>query len=505
MHLFAVFALIFSLQVFAADKPFTIQLGADPYSLDPIKIKDQSGFGIAQNVNEGLFRIDGEGKLQNALAQSYTVSKDRRTYRFRVRPDAKWSDGKKVGLEDFVLGMRRAMDPSSGCYDAELLYSVKNARAVNQGKLPPDKLGVRAEKDELVIELESPDESLLSELSMPLTFPTRADFFQDKKKDWDYRNPVTGRYKIANYQPAEKIELVPNPQHRDPPANKVTFQILTEDAAAMNLFKSGALDIISTITLTEIPALRAAGKLHTSPSTTVMYLAFNTAAKPFDNLEWRKAVAHSINREEMAGLLQGSHRATTSYMPSTLKGYKELPYGEDFKQAAAKIRAQKDKPPVAITYGGGYLGAVVLQKVQNDLRAKLDLSAELKMMEWTSYLAALDSNPPMMFYVGMGAPYDDPMMHLKSFLSSEGGHKGNRSQYKNPEYDKLLDDIRRTPKGEKRTQLIQKAQSILVLKDAVLVPLTERLQIYGVSPAIKGFQVNPHAVIQLEKLKRQAN
>jgi ABC-type oligopeptide transport system substrate-binding subunit len=154
--------LLFAALAFAQAQPseLKVQLSAEPNTLDPYHVSDVLGFNLISNVAEGLLRLDGKGELKNGLAESYKISKDGRIYRFILRKEAKWSDGKAVEIEELVAGFRHALDPKTAARDASLLASVKE---------------VRKEGREFVIELKEPDSSLLQVITMPLAAPLRKE------------------------------------------------------------------------------------------------------------------------------------------------------------------------------------------------------------------------------------------------------------------------------------------------------------------------------------------
>lgn len=71
------------------------------------------------------------------------MSDDGAVYRFKIRQDAKWSNGDPVTAEDFVYAFRRLEDPATGAEYASMLYVVKGAEEVNTGKGKPEDRGSR--------------------------------------------------------------------------------------------------------------------------------------------------------------------------------------------------------------------------------------------------------------------------------------------------------------------------------------------------------------------------
>lgn len=473
-----------------------IQIGGEPSTLDPARVVDQYGFGILRNVVEGPFKLDSDGKLEKGLMATHSVSTDGLKHEMTLRTNAKWSDGKAVTLQDCLFGLRRALDPKTASPNADSFFAIANARDVFEGRKPVETLGVSIEGDRLVIRLAKPDPSLPLVLTLPAAAPAREELFTANKGNWSPSFPVTGRYRIERYSPADRIELTPNPNHPRPAKTKVIYRILTEEITAMNLFEAGRLDVVSTVTATEIDRLRAKDSIRTFPSTTVFSLSFNVSRPPFDDLVWRRALASSVDREGLSKALRGVFEPTTSYLPKTLAG--TLPYAPLKDEAAiAKIKALPKKPRLRLAFGNSAFTRTVAEKVQSDFKRVLGLSVELEPMELKTLLARLKSDPPDIYFLGMSAIYDDPMNQLMSF-STLGGP--NFSRYTSGAFDRTLEKIRESAFGPKRAELAREANRTLTEKDVVVVPVVLRMQVFGVSKTLKGFKVNPYQVIDLGEL-----
>ena len=107
------------------------------------------------NTMEGLYRLDKDNKPIPAAAESSTKSEDGKKYTFKLRKDAKWSNGDPVTAKDFVFAWQRLVDPNTAAEYAFIMYYIKNAEAINEGKAPVATLGVKAVDDyTLEVELE---------------------------------------------------------------------------------------------------------------------------------------------------------------------------------------------------------------------------------------------------------------------------------------------------------------------------------------------------------------
>src|SRR6202040_2729704 len=124
----------------------------DPGSLDPHKATTLIESNILDELFEGLVTLDARGEIIPGTAVSWTVDRGGTVYDFKLRGDAKWSNGDKVVPEDFVFAFRRLMAPRTGAPYANILYTLKNAKRIKKGELPVEALAVRA-LDETTLEI----------------------------------------------------------------------------------------------------------------------------------------------------------------------------------------------------------------------------------------------------------------------------------------------------------------------------------------------------------------
>ena len=146
----------------------------EPQSLDPRRARDLSSLTLTRMLFEGLTRLGKEEKAEPALAEKIDVSNDLKTYTFHLRHSS-WSNGDAVTAKDFVYAWKKILDPQFVSENAFQLYVIKNAKAVKQGTLPLEELGIRM-KDPytLEVELEYPFPSFLELLAIPIFFPINA-------------------------------------------------------------------------------------------------------------------------------------------------------------------------------------------------------------------------------------------------------------------------------------------------------------------------------------------
>ena len=480
-----------------------VHLPMEPVSLDPALTEDDVSIRVQANITEGLVGYDGGGKLKNMLAETIKVSNGGKTYTFKLRSKVSWSDGVAVTAEQFVVGIRHALDPATGAKVAALLFPIRGAQAYSTGQGTAELLGVTAKgKDQVVIELSSPAPYFVHVLALPEAAPLRADILLANHGKWPALAPSTGAYHIVSYKVGVEIRLEPSPGYWNAHAGTlpVLFRIIPEEATAATLFESGALDVVAKVTPLDIDRFRAQGVVHEFQQVSTYFLAFNAKRPPFNDREFRRAVAGSIDRQQIVDLLRTANHAALSWIPPLIEGY--LPYRNTqshFAASVAQVKKQLALAPVEITaaLNNSDINSLVMEKVQNDLKTNLGLTVHLASMEWKAYIAAVRNNTPQLYRFARGVSFLDPIWHLSSFQS---GNPNNPTGWKNEHYDRLVDEVASLPAGPKRRARIEQAQKILTEDDAIVIPLFHGSVTHLVSKRLRGFRMSPTYAVYFDEV-----
>ena len=85
----------------SSNQQLVFNLGEDPETMDPT-LNNSSGAGtMILNAFEGLMVLDENDQPVEGTAESMEVSEDGLVYTFKIREDAKWSDGEAVTADNF--------------------------------------------------------------------------------------------------------------------------------------------------------------------------------------------------------------------------------------------------------------------------------------------------------------------------------------------------------------------------------------------------------------------
>ena len=157
--------------------------GTEPKDLDPHTVTGVPESHILMALLEGLVMRHPEGlDPLPAVAESWTISEDGKTYTFTLRENAVWSNGDQVTASDFVWAWERMLTPALGSKYPDMLYDVVNAEEFNKGivtdftQVGVKSLGIK----KLLVELKNPAPYFLGLLAHYTTRPVHREIWRNR-------------------------------------------------------------------------------------------------------------------------------------------------------------------------------------------------------------------------------------------------------------------------------------------------------------------------------------
>ncbi|MCB1686242.1 MAG: peptide ABC transporter substrate-binding protein [Pseudomonadales bacterium] len=316
----------------AAAEELRIGNPGEPQTLDPHRYNLRLEETLLTDLFLGLTSFDARGQITAGAAASWSVSDDGLRWTFQLRSDLRWSDGKPLNAHDFVYSFRRLLDPATAASLAYFMYPLKNAAAVNGGRLPPDALGVSApEPHTLVLDLEQPYPYLPERLLYPTAFPVPGHVIEKRGDDWvKAENWVSnGAYVLDEWRPQAHVRMKANPHfHESVAIPAVSYLPFASEQAAYNRYRSGEVHAIGAFPAEELDfAARELGdQLRLSPLLSIVYLVYNTTRPPFADARVREALTLVIDSTLLTDRVQRSgNRASLSFVPALVADYEPVP------------------------------------------------------------------------------------------------------------------------------------------------------------------------------------
>lgn len=251
---------------------YNMGYASDPKTWDALATSRSADSEAIVNTYDGLVEYDNENEIKPALAESWEVSEDGKTYTFHIRQGAKWVDaqGREVAdvkADDFVAGMQHMLDAGGGLeYLVENI--IVNALEYNTGDVTDfAEVGVKATDDNTVVyTLCQPTSYFITMLGYNVFAPMSRTYFESKGgvfgKD-DYKAAVDagtmkygqtvndiaycGPYTVTNYTAENTIVFQANPTYWN--KDNITIKTLTwkfndgkDPTKAYEDTKAGTLD-----------------------------------------------------------------------------------------------------------------------------------------------------------------------------------------------------------------------------------------------------------------------
>ncbi|MBN3039888.1 MAG: ABC transporter substrate-binding protein [Candidatus Omnitrophica bacterium] len=304
---------------------------ADPKSFNPIVSKEANVSAIMGLIFEGLTTTNAvTTDVEPHLAKSWQISEDGYTYTFFLREDVKWFDGKEFTSDDVVFTFNQLI------YNPDIPTSARDIFTIAGNQLKVEKVDKFTVKFTLPVKfapfLRSMGHEILPKHILE-DVVKKGEFNSFWGLDADLKGIIgTGPFKLLRYEPAERIVFEKNPDYWKsskegdglPYIDKIIYIIVQNQDVGLLKFQEGQLDYYS-LRGQDFPILKPKEKegnftvYNTGPAFGTNYLVFNQnrdinpqTNKPyvdpiklkwFSNKKFRKAIAHSIDKQSIINIV----------------------------------------------------------------------------------------------------------------------------------------------------------------------------------------------------------
>jgi oligopeptide transport system substrate-binding protein len=496
--------------------------GTEPADLDPHIATGVSEHNLIASLLEGLVSVHPKNLTpEPGVAKSWEISEDGTKYVFHFRDNARWSNGDPVTAQDFVYAWRRALTPELGNQYAYMLFPVSNAEDFNKGIIKDfSQVGVHAlDKQTLEVKLKFSTPYFLGVLYHYGTYPVHQSTIE-KFGDIDTRGSAwtraenfigNGPFALKKWEQNRIIEVEKNPYYWDSAMVKldeIHFHPIDQLATEERMFRTGQLHITYDMPLEKIATYKKENPdlIYTHPYLGTYYYDINTTIPPFDNVNVRRALAMTIDRESIVkNITKGGQIPAYTLTPPDTLGY----------TARAKIRYNIEKarqllaeagfpngegfPTIQLLYNTLESHQQIATAIQQMWKQALNIDITLHNQEWKVYLDSRDSMNYQIVRASWIGDYIDPNTFLDLYIS-DGGL--NRTGWSNDEYDELISQASVTADQKTRYELFQRAEEILI-NEVPLIPIYTYSKNFLKSPVVKGWDLNlqdyhPYKYVYLE-------
>jgi len=395
------------------------------------------------NVYEGLTRIDIDGNVQPALAESWTISDDGKTYTFKLVEGVKFHDGSDFDSSDVKYTFE-----SNAAEDSK---NKRKKRFTNMESIEtPD-------ANTVVIKLKEPRPALLDQLGESTA--VIVDPASDAK---NATNPVgTGPYKFDSWTKGSNVKLSAADTYRDKdslPIKKVSFQFIGDGTARLTALLAGDVDFADVPKeLLKTDAISGDFVVVSGNTNGETILSTNNANEALSKLKVRQAIAHAINRQEIIdGAMFGYGTPIGSHFAPHNADYVDLTGTYPYDPAKSKellaeagypdgLELSLKLPPVDdYARKGGQIVASQLEKA--------GFKINIENVDWPKWLDEVYKKKN----------YDLSIVsHVEPMDINIYARDNYYFNYNNPEFNEIVGAADKAKSPTERTELLQKAQKIL--------------------------------------------
>ncbi len=454
-------------------------------SLDPHLAVAAGTKEVMFNVFEGLMKPTSTGDLTPAVAESYTVSEDRLTYTFTLREGVKFHNGDEVTAEDVVYSINRCADTTDGTPLVEAFSVIQSVEAVDARTV--------------AITISEPSNEFISYMTTAIL---PADYDQQ-----DTAPVGTGPFKFVSRAAQDNIVLEKFDEYWGTPAylDKVTFKIMENADSLIMSLQSGAIDLCSHLTSTQVAQLGDDFYVAEGTMNLVQALYLNNAEKPFDDVRVRQALCYAVDKQGIIDLAfngygspigSSMYPAFGKYFDESLTNY----YTKDVEKAKSLL-ADAGYPngfEMTITVPSNYQPHIDTAQVLVEQLKEIGVTAKIELVEWGTWVSDVYSGRQFQStVVGVDASNMTARALLERFTSD---YAKNFINYNNADYDALFQQALTTYDDAEQTA-IYKAMEKNLTENAANVYIQDLADLVAVRQGLEGVTFYPIYVLDLSTVR----
>ena len=457
----------------------TVGITQELDGLDPHKALSAGTKEVLFNIFEGLVKLDQDGNLVPAVAESYHISEDGMVYTFTLREGVNFHDGRPVTAEDIVYSIKRSagmLEPKDPTVIVESAFSI-----ISEVVATGDKT--------IEIRLKQAETELLPYLTCSIV---PKDY-----KDLDTRPIGTGPFKFVSYTPLQSIVLEKNEEYYVegvPYLDQVTFKISSNTDSAFMEFQAGNIDILPYITDAQASQLPKGYHMEAGPMNLIQGLFINNKAAPFDNKLVRQALCYAVDRQAVIDMVAGGRGNVigTNMYPGFKKYYDEslvntYPYDPEKAKELLKEAGYPNGFSFTITVPSNYQYHIDTAQVIVEQLKQVGITAQIQLIEWSSWKSDVYKGRNYeTTLVGLAAELA-PREALSRFRSDA---QNNFMNYINPDFDSIYKQGELATEEEKKIELYKQMEAMLT-NDAVAVYIQDPYQMTAVKDQLGGYTYYP--------------
>jgi peptide/nickel transport system substrate-binding protein len=464
-----------------------------PSGLDPAKDIGYSEYQILSQIYEPLLTLKNDYKtLIPCLANNWSLSEDNITYTFQLLSDVNFHDGSKLTAEAVRISF---------------MYQVKERQNYLPYAIIDTILSLTPQT--LQIKLKHPFEPFLYFLASPTGLLVISKTALEKYGQRIDKNPVgTGPFYLNEWLENDFITLNAYSNYRETSkVKRIKFIPYKNANKSYELLSLGKLDIMYMVDANWLDRFQWTGKIefYVKEPLNTHYIGFNLLNYPVNINEVRKAILSAIDiKNTVLKGNRGNAIPAINPLPPIYRGF------DDIKQSDFNPQRSREYLTEA-GFGSGlklnlyvwspaYSRQMKVELIESQLEKVGIFLKPLFFHDPEAFNEAIKTNECHLFLGGYGIDYlGDPWDLLYALFHSNSNY--NQLNYKNSEFDNLLDTAIKEMNNEKQHELYRSIIK-LILEDtpAIFDSHVKSHFAYNINK-IKSLRVNPYDYIYFHRLE----
>ncbi|MBI3965744.1 MAG: ABC transporter substrate-binding protein [Chloroflexi bacterium] len=438
-----------------------IAIGVDPDTLEPVGQTTTTVQNIVDYMVESLVALGEDGRPRPALAESWEVSPDGKTYTFKLRQGVKFHDGATFNAEAVKLSFDRVINKDM---KVPLRAPMDNVEAVTPVDANTVRFNLKTAFPPFIAAMTASQYGIVS--------PEVA-----KGNPTSYREePIgTGPYQFKSRAKGSEVILVRNESYwgRKPYYQTVQFRVVPEAATRESLLLANQAEMIILPPISDIPRLQQNSqvKVVLAPSNRTIFIAIDTTRPgPVQDPKFRQALNYAVDKEGIIkSVMFGAAEAMDAPMSSQLFGYCKVgSYAYDPNKAKQILRdgGWTNVSLKMVHPSGRYVqDAQASQAIAGNLR-DVGLNVETATSDWPTYLATINVPPDKatadIHLLGWAPGFLDAAQQMVQFKKSAWPPAGlATSHYTNPQVEDLLTKADQNQNEKERAEQYCQASQLI--------------------------------------------
>ncbi|MBA2504252.1 MAG: ABC transporter substrate-binding protein [Pyrinomonadaceae bacterium] len=473
---------------------FVVALDTAP-TLDPFRGSNAASYRMQQLMFNTLVKKNERFEYVGELASNFQPSADNLSYTFTLHDNVKFHDGRPLTSSDvkYTFDTLLASDASKAGSFMKGTGESKQKRI--QSIEAPDPRTV-------VMRLSEPWTELLANLvAVPIIPP-------DSSANQENAPMGSGPFRFVRKDESQQVydlEAHENYWEGAPQIKRLRVRVILDANTLQAELRSGRVDLapnVTNFTPDAYNSLKADANLQVKqfPGANVAYLSFNTKAEPLSDARVRRAIAMAIDREGIVrDLLLGQAQIAHSILPETSWAYTPGDKIAYDPQAARRLldeagfrdpdgngnQMRFPRPLVFKILGSSVAISRYASVIQNAIK-EIGVPVEIETMELQALLEAQSRGQYQLSAGSWVGGNQDPIFLRDLFTPT----RFNRTQYSNPDIERILAEATTTTDRERARALYAEAQSI-VTRDMPMLPLWYPANMIIARKSVGNIEVDP--------------